>query len=427
MPITKLIILRAFISTTNIPKAAESIEKVSMSENKNLKKTAPLEKYSHSATKNIFGLISKKIFSKKTTENYHTKPNNIHEASDNTEVSVNTGSIISTGARPKNNFKETPKEPTQSITCGAAKVNCIEEIIEPTQGGPKVTVNISGISYADTIRRDIAPLRSAPPSRGDNTFDSHRNKNRKQKSEKKNYMHSDIDSDESARDWEDGPLQLAPNPNNKYYINNQYISAPPPTRQWPVENYGNTNCNYKSQGDASRTQFIQPHPPSNTNRPNLHDRAQSNRPERIEKRSYHVSATDPDGEVVLEQEATYEDDFEVYRSTAYKKKVKRLEKLKERTNQKELGSAKNSISTRFVLTRVEPEQTVEDVEFYLLENFEEINDVYVRKNPMTHDKYATFVFIISSENEIDVRMIEDHDWPGRVKCFFSPNERHRRY
>ena len=104
-----------------------------------------------------------------------------------------------------------------------------------------------------------------------------------------------------------------------------------------------------------------------------------------------------------------------------------MEKLKKRTNQKELGSAKKSISTRFVLTRVEPEQTVEDVEFYLLENFEEINDVYVRKNPMTHDKYATFVFIISSENEIDVRMIEDHDWPGRVKCFFSPNERHRRY
>ena len=240
-------------------------------------------------------------------------------------------------------------------------------------------------------------------------------------------MHSDIDSDESARDWEDGPLQLAPNPNDKYYINNQYISAPPPTRPWPIENYGNTNSNYKSQSDASKTQFIQPHPPSNTNRPNLQDRAQSNRPERIEKRSYHVSATGPDGEVVLEQEATYEDDFEVYRSTAYKKKVKRLEKLKERTNQKELGSAKNSISTRFVLTSVEPEQTVEDVEFYLLENFEEINYGYVRKNPMTHDQYATFIFIINSENEIDVRMIEDHAWPGRVKCFFSPNERHRRY
>ena len=129
----------------------------------------------------------------------------------------------------------------------------------------------------------------------------------------------------------------------------------------------------------------------------------------------------------MEQGATYEDDMEVYRSTAYKKKIKRLQKLQERKHKRALDSAKKQISTRFVLTKVEPDQTKEDVEEYLLENFEEIEDVYVRKNQMSHDKYATFIFIVHSDNEIDIRMIENLDWPGMVKCFFSPNERPRRF
>ena len=207
---------------------------------------------------------------------------------------------------------------------------------------------------------------------------------------------------------------------------NQHLSAPP-TRQWPVEQYNTTNNNYKGQGNENRLQFVNPHPPPVTNRPSQPDRPQQNRPERIEKLSYLVSTTGQDGEVVYEQKATYEDDMEVYRSTAYKKKMKRLQKLQERTDKRDLVAAKNLISTRFVLTRVEPDLTVEDVEHYLLDNFEEISDVYVRKNPMSHERYATFIFIINSDHEIDVERIEDHNWPSRMKCFFSPADKRRRY
>ena len=111
---------------------------------------------------------------------------------------------------------------------------------------------------------------------------------------------------------------------------------------------------------------------------------------------------------------------------AYKKKTKRLQKLQERTNKRGLESAKKIFSTRFVLTKVDPDLTVEDIEYYILNNFDEIADVYVRKNPMSHDKYATFIFIIHSENEIDIERVEDHHWPGCVRCFFSQNERRRR-
>ena len=143
-------------------------------------------------------------------------------------------------------------------------------------------------------------------------------------------------------------------PNKTFTVNKKanHISSVPPVRQWPVETYSNSNYNHKGQSDAYQSQVVYPHqPPMTTNRPNQPDRAQPRRPERIEKVSYKVSASGQDGEVELEQEATYEDDMEVYRSTAYKKKIKRLQKLQERTNKGVLDSAKKEISTRFVITK----------------------------------------------------------------------------
>ena len=361
---------------------------------------------SNTAAGNCTGVCSNAEVSRKAGVGSIAGTSNYSGAYSSTAAGSNagTGGIIVTnnhnGARPKNN--ENTEQPSNS----------------------SVTVNISGISYSDPVRRDIRPLRSAPANKGDDTFDSHMNT--KQNTKKRN-DYSNIESDESDRDWVDGPLQLAPNPNKKFYEKQNQQPLAPPTRLWPIEIHNNPNYNYKSHGETFKPQYPQPYPQQATNRPNQPDKAQLQRPERIEKRSYHVSTTGPDGEVVLEQEATYEDGFEVVRSTKYKKKMKRMEKLRERTNRRELESAKSSISTRFILTKVDIDLTEEDVESYLLENFEEISDVYVRKNQMTHDKYATFVFIIYTENEIDAKMIEDHDWPGRIKCFFSPNDRRRRY
>ena len=188
-------------------------------------------------------------------------------------------------------------------------------------------------------------------------------------------MHSDIESDE---DWGDGPLKSAPNPNKKYYKEKQedQYSSLPPTRQWPVESCNNVNYNYRPQSDTYGSQYASHHPthyvppPPSTTTSSRHTRPgrapSPTRPGRIEKVSCQVSATNQNGEVVLEQEAIFEDDMEVYRSTAYKKKMKRLQKLQERTNKRGLESAKNIFSTRFVLTKVDPDLTVEDIEYYIL-------------------------------------------------------------
>ena len=57
----------------------------------------------------------------------------------------------------------------------------------------------------------------------------------------------------------------------------------------------------------------------------------------------------------------------------------------------------------------------------LLDFFEEFEEVYVRKTQMKkHTRYANFVFIVTSENELDIEAIENAEWPGAVRCFFAP-------
>ena len=86
---------------------------------------------------------------------------------------------------------------------------------------------------------------------------------------------------------------------------------------------------------------------------------------------------------------------------------------------------KRKIATRFLLTRAKPNMTIEAVELYILENFD-VDEVYVRKNPMKYKNHSSFIFITNSDEELDVDDFEDHRWPGEIQCFFAPNERNRR-
>ena len=83
---------------------------------------------------------------------------------------------------------------------------------------------------------------------------------------------------------------------------------------------------------------------------------------------------------------------------------------------------KIKIATRFLLTKVNPKMTEKSVEAYILRNFE-VNEVYVRKNPMRFPNYCSFIFITNSEEEMDIDEFEQHQWPGEIKCFFAPREK----
>ena len=87
---------------------------------------------------------------------------------------------------------------------------------------------------------------------------------------------------------------------------------------------------------------------------------------------------------------------------------------------------KRKIATRFLLTKVKPHLSEKSVEAYILNNFD-INEVYVRKNPMKFPHYCSFIFITNSDDEIDIDYFEQHNWPGEIKCFFAPREQNNGY
>ena len=86
--------------------------------------------------------------------------------------------------------------------------------------------------------------------------------------------------------------------------------------------------------------------------------------------------------------------------------------------------AKGKYKNRFVLTLAHPDTTEDDVKIELLENFiDVIDEIFVRKNPMrNHRHYCSFVVFITSDEPLDVDVIENHVYPGDIRVFFAPNK-----
>ena len=232
----------------------------------------------------------------------------------------------------------------------------------------------------------------------------HRNKAQKIDTESDYETDDTLESGSESLNLSDGPIQFAPDPNKKYA--DKLKGAVPkiyPQRVWDPEHFPNTNVNsYQVNnwpknhgGDGGyyhrKTEYGPNHPcrdPSTA----------ISRPKLVEKRSYHISSVGNDGEEMIEENSVTEDGFQIYHSTAYKKKMKRLEKLE---NEGELESMKRKIVTRFLLTKCKPDMTKKKVEKYILRNFN-VDEVFVRKNPMKFPYYSSFIFIINSEDELDI-------------------------
>ena len=270
------------------------------------------------------------------------------------------------------------------------------------------------------------------------TYNSHSNQS-KFLNKKKCLNNDDTSSEsdyESETSFNDGPLILAPNPNEKYLKNRK--SSPPakqpviPQRIWemdPLQNLvTNINQNQATGNNTTPPTFVNLNnsPPRYNNRnENSYNNKNNNnnKPNCIRENSYIVSTENEHGEVRIEDKSILHDGFEVYHSTAYKKRLKRMEKLNSRMEKKDLISAKRPVGTRFILTNVSLDITEEDVEDHLFKDFEWLSNVYIRRCRLKHDKFASFVFIVYEEEEVDPKIFENHRWPGRIRCFFSPNDR----
>ena len=283
----------------------------------------------------------------------------------------------------------------------------------------------------------------------DKTFDSHPNSSKTQaKLVQKKDSTSLFSTIVSESDWDDsklkkydkvikndGPLLLAANPNKNFCDVEEKKTEDKrellqPQRHWEKEKLPKEQ-NYQINNFSAHPQPAQPVnvsvPPTAKipTRLSGYDKPKTNKPTTIREVSSQITATGENGVEIFEDKSVFHDDFQVYRSSAYKRKMKWLEKLKENTENKGLKPAKGRYKNRFVLSYAHPDTTEEDVKIELLENFiDVIDEIFVRKNPMRKFRhYCDFVVFITSNEPLDIDMIEKHNYPGDIRVFFAPNKR----
>ena len=221
-----------------------------------------------------------------------------------------------------------------------------------------------------------------------------------------------------------GPLRMAPDPTERYYEqrgdNKPSVN---PRRQWDsdsgqIPSNQNLVINNYPPRQHGKSLYDVKSPPLRSNRYD-NEATTSKNSHNDSYDTLNSSETSGNHMDNSDNENKSESEFEF--PSAYKKKLRRLQKLEDQ-NTEDLASIKKEITTRFLITRAKPSMTKESVERYILLNFD-IDAVYVRKCK----NLSNFIFIINSEEELDKDEFEQHQWPGEIRCFFAPNERNRGY
>ena len=230
----------------------------------------------------------------------------------------------------------------------------------------------------------------------------------------------------------DGPIQLASGPFDHKFLYDKKVKSSallPPHRPWENEHHqpsNSINYNFKLSPQNFNNSGPGPRVLDNLARQSgTHFRRRPpQRPDKIVNKSYQVSSADGDENITVRP--SFHDDVQVFHSVDHQNKMKRLEFL-EGKNTRKLASMEKKMAYRFVLTKCHPLMNEEDVELYLFKNFGSIKDLYVRKNEMKrHNDYSTFVFIVNSREGFDIDEVAQHDFPGNIMCFFTPNRYKRR-
>ena len=251
----------------------------------------------------------------------------------------------------------------------------------------------------------------------DTSFESHPNRSRIRGQERESYDTPNFD----------GPMQLAPGPDHENYDIKENRRENNPQRYWEKENYTiNFNPNQANHYQNHCQGYGGFYKGSGQEEQNHHNRGlqQHENRKNVMKRNYQVSTIGEAGEINYSEQVINEDGVDVHTSTSYKRKIN-MKRLKELEKEEELLSMKRKISTRFLLTKAHHRMTVANVEKHLRNNFV-VGDVHIRQNPRNHDFYSSFIIIINSDEELDIRNFEEHDWPGDIRCYFAPRDRNPR-
>ena len=85
-----------------------------------------------------------------------------------------------------------------------------------------------------------------------------------------------------------------------------------------------------------------------------------------------------------------------------------------------IEGSKRPNQIKIFVTRVAPQTSVSEMEYYILDNFPEVISAYIRKTTMFKNQhYASFV-VIARTNPDTVLELDDfqsHNWPDDIKVF----------
>ena len=114
------------------------------------------------------------------------------------------------------------------------------------------------------------------------------------------------------------------------------------------------------------------------------------------------------------------DGEQVYTKSVEEIKEDKLNQLRNNGIEGNLEGSKRPNQIKMFVTRVAPETTVAEMEFYILDNFPEVIHAYIRKTPMFKNKYyASFVVIAraNSDTILDLEDFQSHNWPDDIRVF----------
>ena len=218
------------------------------------------------------------------------------------------------------------------------------------------------------------------------------------------------------------PLKFSSRPSSRNTSPNRpYLN---PQRYWPTENIrpeGLYNADYRSHYQNQNLNAGTNHNVVSANYPQYNNRRPSytKRPNHVSETSNRVTTIGVDGSTYQQTStAVMHDGEEVYRKTSADIRQDRLKELEAKCTKSGLEGSKRPYELRLYLTKCNPATTSAELEYFLLDNFENIEKAIIKKNHMTKSRYyCSFLVLLVSSTPLVFEDFERFDWPDDVLCF----------
>ena len=199
-----------------------------------------------------------------------------------------------------------------------------------------------------------------------------------------------------------------------------------PQRYWERDNtvpYNNQNHqtqNYNLVNQPPRYHGGYTHHHSE-GRAQKRDYREYQRPNHVSETSRRLTSVGADGTTVqVTSSSITHDGKEVYVKSSEEVRQDKLKELENEGINGNLEGPKRPNVLRLFITKVSPNTTEKKMEYYILQNFNNIGKVIVRKLDMVKSGYyASFIVqvITDADTKLDFEYFEDHDWPNGIKVF----------